>query len=519
MRYVALGLLAAAGCNQIWGLAPVDPDRPPGDGPDGGGELRFRLTAQITKTTSAGYVDQNLDYGPIVPPPAVQIGLLNDRLDPIMYSADGALSYPADFVGKTWRVVYTLEDGIPREVHWSPPGGDLLGHIVEPLFGRAERLPVPAGGGYTITPVGSPAQHTLTRVFTTGIWTEGSFPSTITTAKVDYDFGTKAVSLSGPLGAPEKAKLDHAVLADFKLQNGCRISSGTAAFPVPDLVAGTLTPPDSQPVYVGADKQVRLALGGPQPIDARLQGLLGTRAGASDLHRMEYGYTPSLRVFGFSKVPAPVLDFYLPGPQMIALANCTFANTSLYQSELFADPPELRDRFPRVVHAEVVNQRVRGVVTLTSGFSTVLTSSDYNFSSDFLVAAPINLRLLQGGAQIADLENLADEPTPLAFTSGTLELTFDVETNSQLAADYFDLTLHSIQPTGTLTRQRVYTVTERKLTIDPTFLLPDTEYVFEVRAYRGRPDITRANFAINTYPQYAATIFTRTFKTPPRAPP
>jgi hypothetical protein len=45
--------------------------------------------------------------------------------------------------------------------------------------------------------------------------------------------------------------------------------------------------------------------------------------------------------------------------------------------------------------------------------------------------------------------------------------------------------------------------------------VPNTEYVFEIRSYRGRPDITRANFAINSYPQYAATIFTRTFRTAP----
>jgi hypothetical protein len=518
MRYLALGLLAAAGCNQIWGLEPVDLDTPGPDGPDGPAGSRFRLTAQITKTTSTGYVDPNLDFGPIMPPPAVQLGPLDASLDPISYSADGAITYPDTFVGKTWRVVYTLADGIPREVHWSPPAGDLLGHIVEPQFGRSERPPVPTNGGYTITPVGSPTQHTLTRVFTTGLWTEGVFTSPINTATVDYNFGAKAVSLSGPLGAPDSAHADYAVLSDFKIQNGCRISSGVAAFPVPDMVGGTLTPPTPQPTYVGADKQVRLSLTGPQPIDARLQGLLGTRAGTSpNLHRMEYGYTPSLGVFGFPKLAPPVvLDFYLPGPQMLTFANCTFGSTSLYQSDVFADPLELRDRFPRVVHVEVVNQRVRGLVTLTSGFTSVLTSSDYNFTSDFLVAAPINIRLLQNSTQIADLENLAEEPTPLPLTTGPLELVFNVEATAQLVADYFDITLYSIQPTtGALALQRIYTVTERKLTIDPTFLLPGTEYVFEVRAYRGRPDIARANFAINTYPQHAASIFTRTFKTPP----
>jgi hypothetical protein len=500
---IAAGLIAGIGCKS-------DPPTPPDGGSDSGpAPLRFRLTAQIAKATSTGYVDPNLDYAPITPPPAIQLGLVNEPLMAAAYGSDGTVAFPADFIGKPWRVVYTLADGVPREVHWSPP--DLLGHIVEPLLGRAERLPVPAGGGYTITPVGSPTQHTLTRVFTTGIWTEGVFTSTLATAKVDYDFGAKATSLSGPLGAPEKARADHAVLADFKLQNSCRVSSGTATFPVPDLVAGTLSPPAPQPTYVSASKQVRLTLAGPQPIDTRLQSLLGTRAGTSSLHRMAYGYTPSLGVFAFS---TPVTDFSLPGPALIAFASCTFGTASLYQSEIFADPPELFDRFPRVVHAEVVNQRVRGLTTLTSGFSAVLTSSDYNFTSDFLVAAPTSIRLLQNGALLANLENLADEPTPLAFTTGPLELAFDVEASPTLAADSFDITLYSLQPTGALTPQRIYTVTDHKLTLDPTVLQPNTEYVFAIHSSRGRPDIARANFAVNTYPQYAATIFTRTFKTP-----
>src|SRR6185436_16668484 len=111
MRRVALGLLAAAGCNQIWGLGPVDL-APPGDGPgDGANVRRIRLTAQITKTTRMGYVDPSLDEGPITPAPLVQLGPIDGPLMSAAYGTDGTVAYPAGFLGKPWRLVYTLAAG------------------------------------------------------------------------------------------------------------------------------------------------------------------------------------------------------------------------------------------------------------------------------------------------------------------------------------------------------------------------------------------------------------------------
>lgn len=514
MRPAALGLLALAGCNELWGLGDVslrdggfadaDPANP-----------RIRLTSQITRTRDQGFADPTLAYGPLDPPPAVQLGRIGEPLQAAAYGPDGTVKYPVALAGSTWRLVYTLADGVPREIHWSPPAGDLVAHIVEPLLGRAERLPVPAGSGYTIAPAGSPTQHTLSRVFTTGIWTEGETPMPPPGATFDYDFGAKAQPLSGRLGAPEQAAFDHAVLADFQNMGGCRVATGVATFVVPDLAPGMRSAPDPQPAYFGPDKQAILDLAGPDPVDTRLRDVLGARASGANLDRMEYGYVPSLGVFGFAK-PAPEqsLDFLLPGPGMIAFASCRFSpGLAQFQTPSFADPPELRGRFPHAVHVEVANQRIVGLVTLTSGFSAVLTSSSYTFRSEFLAAAPTGVRLLRGGARIADLVNDPDGTT-LPPGAGLIELEFDVETAPTLGADYFDVALYAI-PNNKLDRQRIYTVTERKVRIDPTFLVPDTEYVLELRSYRGRPEIARANFAANDYPQYAATIFTRTFRTPP----
>src|SRR5262249_27727411 len=206
--------------------------------------------AHIARAGDRGLMDPALGSAPLVPAPVVQLGLVDGSLADARYNPDdGTVAYPAAYVGRPWRLVYTLADGIPREVHWSPPEGDLVAHLVEPIFGRVQRLAVPPGGGYTITPIGSPAQHALTRGFTTGIWTEGVFTGTSTGAKFDYDFSMKAQSLSGPLGAPEKAKSDRGMLADFKNQNGCRVSTGVATFTVPDMATGTLTAPEPQPPY------------------------------------------------------------------------------------------------------------------------------------------------------------------------------------------------------------------------------------------------------------------------------
>lgn len=524
MRCVALGLLAAAGCNQIWDLEGVVRDQP--DAPDIDPNWpRIRLTTQIAKTNPVnGYADQNLEYGAISPRPAVQIGKIGEPLMDAVYEEDGTapgrVAFPPDYLGTRWRLVYVLEDGLPREVHWAPTA-NLAGHIVEPLLGRTDRLPVPAGGGYSITPpnLAVDFQHTATRVFTTGIWSEGIIPFPLPGRTLDYAFAQYAKSISGPLGAPEQGQLDHAVLADFTSLNGCSVASGTATFPVPDLMASGLSPPDPQPSYGLANKQVGLSIPlTPQPIYARLETVLGSRVDANpDAVRWQYGYVPSLGVFGFSK---PVVDtvgeFLLPGPRMIALASCAYIATpgaERLTTPPYADSLELRPRFSRVVHVEIVNTRSIGGIALRSGFSAVVASAGSTFTSDFTVAAPRSFSLHRGATQIADLADDADGTTLPAGT-GPLELKFVVEQAASLAADYFDITLFLVA-NGKLERQRLYTVTDPSLTLDPSFLTPDTEYVFELRSYRGRPDAARTDFSVNSYPQYAATIFTRTFRTPP----
>lgn len=507
-----LGLLAATGCNQIWGLGQVD--LAPPDDPD----PRVQLRLQIANTTpDTGALDRTLEYRPLTPMPAIALGLVGEPLDPelaIYDEADGTVQYPLRFVGQRWRLAYTLAGGVPREVQWSPPdGGEQPPQLVEPLFGRFERRAVPANSGYAITPTSAPLSHTQTRVYTTGIWTE-SVSGPFAGGTFNYDFAN-AIPLSGPRGAPEKDKLDHAVLAHFvpsmpMTSVNCLSASRVATFEVPDLVENSLQPPAQQPAYIVADEEITLRLTSAMPIDSRLRMLLDTRAAPINLNRMSFGYVPSTDMLGFSK---PVTDFFLPGPVMIAFATCTFPQGTPSLGLLaVADPPELRTRFPQVVHVEIANQRTRDAVTLTSGFSAVVASGNYEFLAGFPVAAPRRVQLQRGGAPIADLDTDADGKT-LPAGEGPLELTFEVEPDISLGTDYFDVTLHALQG-DKLAQQRVYTVTEGKVTLDLAPLRPGTEYVFEIRAYRGLSQISLGNFASFRDPQYAATIFTRTFKAP-----
>ena len=518
MRPAALlGLLACTGCNQFWDLQHADLVEL-----DAHLNLpRIELTSQIALTLPTGGFDPVLVYVPLDPAPTIEIGPVDPgdgALAPAAYEPDGTVQIPIDlFARDPWRLVYTL-DGVTREVHWSPSASG-LGHFVEPAFGRVDRRPVPAGGGYTITPPNLAAnfQHTLTRVFTTGLWTEGEFVLVPPGRTLEYDFGTKAMSQSGPLGAPENAEGDLGVLADFRIDgtapNQCRVASGVAAFQVPDMVEGSRTPPATQPMYRMGSQGVRLTVPG-NPYD-RLRSALGGRSNvAPDAFRWRLGYTPSIAAFGFAKPGHDVTGVFMsPGPQIISLVECRFlqGNERLEPDELYADPGELLDRFPKIVHAELVDTRTVNGHLLRSGYSTVVSGTEEVFAVTFGAAAPIAIELRRGGTKLA---SLSDDPDGATIPAGDapLVLAFDLEGGGSLGADYFDITLYAVDVQ--LSRARLYTVAKRELTIDPSVLQSGTEYVFEIRSVRGRPDAVRGDFTTNSYPQHTATVFTRTFKMP-----
>ena len=95
--------------------------------------------------------------------------------------------------------------------------------------------------------------------------------------------------------------------------------------------------------------------------------------------------------------------------------------------------------------------------------------------------------------------------------SGPFELSFVPEMAAGLRGDYYDVVLHRIVG-GTLTTDRIYTVTAPKVRIDGSILMPGADYVLEIRSYKGHPNAQHGDFAPVDYPYGATIVFTRTFR-------
>lgn len=516
MRCVAgAGLLALVGCNQVFGLsktreydaAPdVDPDMP-----------YVRLTWQVATQTRAGLPDPVIAYLPIAPAPDLRIAPLDtalaDSLDRVTYSqTDGVVAIPKRYFGRPWRLEYRRAGEPPHELQWNPD--DKVGLVVIPVFGRLDRDPVPTGGGYTATPSNPPAGYGFPRVFTTGLWTEG-VAAIPTGAAVDFDF-FNAVSLSGPKGRPDPILGDRAFVVDFTVDGGstCTIASGSAALPSAAIQAGAHSPEAvlwdsgrktvaSTPINVTAPlTRLVSALGG---LDGR-QGYTGT---------LLFGVGASESMPGLTALPATRLlsaPAFLPVPMMVTLLQCPYSIPPPSAAQ-----PAALDAFPHLLHLQISNARTVDAIpglSLISGIETVALAAGNQLDVRFPAAFPTRMTLTTSLQQVVDLVGPADHVS-IGPPQGAFTLAFvpEIATPGEaLRVDYYDVLLHRISG-GALTTERIYTVTAPSVRIDGAVLAPASEYVFEVRSYKGHPKAPRGDFSAVDYPYGATIIYTRTFRT------
>lgn len=482
------------GCDDsLGGCRGVDPTFP-----------RVRLRAKVATTTAQLLPDPTFGSAPIAPSPSVRVGAIGGPLMDATYEPDGKVAYPADLeLGPKWRFEYTLDQEPPREVQWKP--AEARGDIIVPLFGRHDRLPVPQNSGYRLAPSGGPDPAPALRLYTFGIWTD----AVLGPAAMPYDFNFfNAVSMSGAKGAPEPAKGDAAMLADYEPQalptRPCTLVKGMAFFQAP-LVANTF----SQTVPVApAWQKLRSASavidydGIPQEAQATLDTALGSRAGTLGPDKLEYGRIPSLAMPGFSRRS---VGFQLPIPLIVPFATCEYGLTT---TPNFVEPGELSG-LPRAVHAQLINSRTPpSSPTLYSGLQALVVS-DGNFQLTFDVALAVAPILLYGPNAL-DLSGPVDGNEIDA--SGPLTLSFALGTQSSFVANYFDVTLIRIPDSSTLVRERTYTVTEPSVAIDPAVLVKGALYVLEIRSHRGYPDVALGDFSKIEGPLATGTIYTRTFR-------
>jgi hypothetical protein len=506
MRCVAgVGLLALVGCNQILGITPttaydapadVVPDRP-----------HVVLDWQIATVLPSGAPDPAITYTPITPAPRVRIATFDGPFDQVAatYTAgDGSIEIPREYLNTTWRLEYTLAGDVPHEVQWAPE--DQQGHLTVPVFGRLQREPVPVGSGYTITPPNLPGGYTFPRVFTTGLWTEGIVSPRPSTATVDYDFSSSAIQMSGTNGRPYQMLGDRAFLVDYVTNPGtsCRVAVGSAALDSASVEPKPRTP--QGPTWDAGQKGFTSTA-----IDT---GTLTRFADGLDLLDSQQGYTGSLLFGSAASTTMPGLTatasgLLLPVPVMLTLLQCPFNQTP----PMTAQPMTLAG-FPHVVHVQIVNTRTvsgLGGLTLTSGFETVVTSQGDQFDVKFPAAIPMHMVLTTPTRGVVDLSG-PSERVAVGTTNGPFTLDFTSEPGTGVRVDYHDVVLHRIVG-GALTPERIYTVTAPRVRIDGALLAPGTDYVLEIRAYKGHLGAVHGDFAPVEFPYGAAIVFTRTFKT------
>ena len=509
MRCVAgVGLLLLVGCNQIFGISETQPwDAPP--------PVHYATVTRLIAACAPG-------GGPGTPAPTpfaasaglvVRIASLDGAFAPVDVAGDGRLKIPAGFVddgtGKpsTWRLEYTTADtAVAHEVQWSPD--DNAGQIVVPFVGRLDRNTAPGGSGYSITPTVAQS-YANPHVWTTGIWTDGN-ASVGSGSTVEYSFAGAQPLSDKVLGAPEAAKGDRAFLVDRVVDGGtqCSVVVGGAQLPTPDLTSSHTAASvvwDAQRKPVAADM---VTLGFLDRLGSSLGNLESNFNQAGSF--LLYGIVPSIE---FPGLTASSAIFPLPIPVMQTLLQCPYNATPLPNAAL---PAGIAD-FPLVLHIQLVDSRDALGVRLYSGLETVIRPSASNFPVSFPAAMATAIKLAtpaHPAPAALDLSGTADSVAtgPL---SGPFSLDFVTEPDpkQEFRADYFDVILHRITA-GSLTTERIYTVTQPHVRVDPSVLAANADYVFEIRSYKGHRMAAHGDFATIDYPYGSAVVFTRTFKTP-----
>ena len=331
---------------------------------------------------ASGAPGAGVTFAPIVPAPTVRITPLDvpfaanstDDHDKTTYSADsgGLVPIPLAYETTPWRLQYTLADGVPHEVQWSPD--KKRGHLTVPVFGRPERQPAPSGSGYTITPTGV-TMYSLPRVITTGLWTEGKIGNYVPArdgAKIDYDF-VNAVSMSGDKGSPDPTLGDQALLIDYKIDNlsggtNCRMAVGAATMD-PTLTAGAhaVRAPEwsigsvsvmSDPVSLSFITRLTTGLG-------KLESTFGASSST-----LLFGTAASTSMPALTTLPATSpLGVVFPTPVMVTLLHCPY-NVNRFPAVMI---PSTLTSAPLIVHVQLVDSRQALGVTLNSGMETVIT--------------------------------------------------------------------------------------------------------------------------------------------------
>jgi hypothetical protein len=517
MRSVAIGLLALAGCNQIFGLDPVTIVDAPGqiDIITEPPLPTVQLTFMVARTTNDSQPSAALDFPPIPDIQMVRAGRLDEDLVETVYDADtGGVGVFTGLSGTPWRLEYTRLGQPPVEVQWTAEVGG--GHFIEPIYGRFERKDIPANSGYLLN-LSNPPAFVEPRLLTSGIWYDVLVPGAAPPFTVRMDQQTP---LSGVRGAPDSddAFNDTLVLANYAPLGACERITGSATYVNPPALTGTIVAALPDPTFGIGTSHTPTILYTPQTMGAanlevRLKGALAgptTRATPNTSARAAIAMLPHDAMPLFTNPVASV-----PAPFGIPWVDCTVNGTAMTPPTTIApySSPTALANFPHLAYARMSNVRVFGARLESSIVGTATAASNVNsFAPDFNV--PFVIHPIQLGALI-----LTQQDNSILLGTGRLDLTFELETGGNLKADFVEAVLYRIpllpaNPDRILVPERVYVLanpTVKKIVIDQAVFRANTDYVFALRVVRGRPSAASNDFRPVLTPQSVSSVFTHVF--------
>ena len=496
MRRAVVGLLAAsslAGCNLLFGLDETTalPDAPAMDAPWMVIHLGFLQLPPATNDTPEAPVE--IPFPDLV---KVEASTLDGTTTTPLTAVDGQLLIPAQITAGSWRLIYQRQDEPPHELQNLPADA----HVIEPLYGPLERIAPTAGMGYTITPTSYQGDHGNNRVFTTGMWTEGTRTLAPAGATLNYDL-PDAVSYDGPLGTP--GSKDRGVLVDFLVLDGCRAATGSVDFPASPVgppkpaVSGpwlrnAATPTITTPINLIATTDIAPLGEGQGPL------------------REQYGYLPSKEMPELTRRPDPGRTVLLRNPPLLTLRTCPLPYPGAVP--MVAEPTYFKDHLVRAVHTEITATRpLAAGPTLVNGLAIVTTDRAGVLTVATDVAFPRNVKLLTGENSVLDLFGASDR-IPLPAGASTMTLSWD-KLSPGSTAHFWEVALIEVQSLG-LTTRRIYVTTSTSLAIQRSDLAPGKEYVLALTAFSGRNGAMVGDFRIVSPDQAISVTHTRTFVTP-----
>ena len=484
MRAAGLAILAALGCNQIFGIDKTQAwdAHAPIDAPD-----------WTTKITWQTFGDNGLITADPIDGLAVSIAPLDGTTMPTPVKVDtmGTFLVPYSLAFAPYRVVFMAPDGIPTEIQ-TKLQGFTYGF---PIYGRRSRGTVPAGATFSGSVTGAvtaDAAHLLT----TGLWSFTDVASGA--AAFSFPYQTGAVSLSGPLGVPMSSAGDTEVVLYTEGGSG----AGFAVFQAAGLGSAGSAPIQTNPTTVSWTKGTISSAG------TRLSSALGSFLGAttSDTAR-EIGAIPTTGMPNFVQPLAAATSTSFSAPPAVLLPlDANGATTTTVQNPF--------STLPLAVYAGDFRTRaVAGPVQtyLTTSLQSITPLTGSGTTVDYaagLAMAVSGMAMSFGGT------DLTSEPVSVAIGGAKqLPLTFGADA----PVDDCTVMLFRIENgTGSLTPIARYIVTDTPghaqspILVDASYLDTSSTFTFGIHCEAGHATGTN-DFTQIAYPFSATTTFTAAF--------